>query len=649
MLVREVHAEAPELRAPLVQVRAHREDLEPDNPHNPYRVAPSSRPATQTFDADDIAALKPRDVYDLLGQAVGTLPMYQGRKVPWSIFIRGDSNFGFIVDGVYMTETTGSRVLANLPPMSIEQVDIVRDATALTLAPLVNFVNPSGAPNDGFIVIRTRRPRDTEATLRGTVESYETSSVGLFAGTTGGMGYGSVLASGYRSSGRPEDFTARSSDTLQGRLGLQVGGFTADLMLYNDRTGQQFQAADPRVSTLAPQRWQMDPADTTFGSLNLAMAWTPDQTTTFTAFRSDLSLTLLQGTTAPVPPNVITNLETIDGFDLKHTLRVGQTLVRGGGQYLDWNTPTGQSFYEGQARHERIAGYFLHGEQGLLDRRLILDAAYRIDEHYVVRGIDLFQMTPGLGGGQQLQVVNDRQLPSSRYGAVGASLHPLPGWTLTGRAFRGEQGALSAVATVGGKPLDPERQTKYEASIGWAALGAMAPTLTWFRSDIEHAKAPVQYVQQGTQRIALYDQSDILREGFELAVRGQWESAIGSTRYQFGWTYLSHTGGVLESGRTPPRNLGTFSLTHLWRDWDLNASARRVDQFYSNFQSIGNTYRPIGDYTRVDTSVGRSFRTGRGTTHLSLFVRNVGGVRYETQLGFPDPGRWIGVELVLDL
>lgn len=59
--------------------------------------------------------------------------------------------------------------------------------------------------------------------------------------------------------------------------------------------------------------------------------------------------------------------------------------------------------------------------------------------------------------------------------------------------------------------------------------------------------------------------------------------------------------------------------------------------------------RPIGDFVRVDPSVGRSFRGGRWDARAGLFGRDLGDERYETQLRFPDPGRISGFERTAEL
>ena len=106
---------ASELVLPEVQVSGDRlqkleekyPDIQADHVLNPYRVAPSSRLSVQTFTAEDIEAIRPLDIFDLLNHAVGVLTLYQGRKVPYSVRIRGDLYFAYIIDGVYLPSESG--------------------------------------------------------------------------------------------------------------------------------------------------------------------------------------------------------------------------------------------------------------------------------------------------------------------------------------------------------------------------------------------------------------------------------------------------------------------------------------------------------------------------------------------------------------
>jgi len=121
---------------------------------SPYAVSESSKLHVEVFTEEDIEAIKPETVWDVIQQAAGMEVTFQGRQHMFFANMRG-GNYGIILDGVYITQA--DRLLASLPVDSIESVSIIRDATAVTLGPLTNFGSSTGSSNQGFIVIKTKR------------------------------------------------------------------------------------------------------------------------------------------------------------------------------------------------------------------------------------------------------------------------------------------------------------------------------------------------------------------------------------------------------------------------------------------------------------------------------------------------------------
>ena len=282
---------AEDATLPTVLVQSHSSaELNADSVSNPFRVAPSSRSSVQVMTSEDIAAFNPRDVFDLLSHAVGVFPMYQGRKVPVHLQIRGDTNFAYIIDGAYVERDTGSRILSNLPVSVIEQVDVVRDATALTLGPMVNFTSPSGAPNDGFIVIRTKRPTHNEVQLKGVAENLGTLGVEVSGAVASEENYVSGALRSFSTDGPSGEHSARDNTT-----GIVKGGFVRDnvafdLMAYHDSGKFEFQRADTGISTaaLVDMKWGFDPIETTLLVANGRVSWNAEQTSLLSFYQNEL-------------------------------------------------------------------------------------------------------------------------------------------------------------------------------------------------------------------------------------------------------------------------------------------------------------------------------------------------------------------------
>ena len=104
----------------------------------------------------------------------------------------------------------------------------------------------------------------------------------------------------------------------------------------------------------------------------------------------------------------------------------------------------------------------------------------------------------------------------------------------------------------------------------------------------------------------------------------------------------------MDQGRGAPRDVVNGFVRHQREAWDVSLAFSRVGAYPSNFQAIDGRVRPIGDYLRVDASVGYSWRMADARARLAVFGRNLGDSRYQTQLGFPDPGLVVGTELMLE-
>jgi outer membrane cobalamin receptor len=284
----------------------------------------------------------------------------------------------------------------------------------------------------------------------------------------------------------------------------------------------------------------------------------------------------------------------------------------------------------------------------------------------ILRGIDYF--TAGAQPPQPLPLVRNRTLAPAVFFTTGASAIVTSRLSLLGRVGRNKQ-SDSNINPVPGLVLEPEQQTKWEAGVEGRVASMLTATVTAFHRGVQNEKSISGYSftrNNGTQATCVttavpatgaaapatslqpcYAQSDTTRNGVEFVVEGGW-NARGHYRAGFTrMTALEDSANVAQ--RTTPRNVIDLSVTQGWQLFSATASIKRVARFEGRRPGGGGdtAYYPLGEYTRVDASLGRSFPVAGSVYRATVYGRNLGNVRYHTVAGYPDVGRVIGADLTL--
>lgn len=142
------------------------EDVGGEPVYSRFTVEKSSQTATQVFTRSDIEKMNPKSVIEVIDQGLGMSTTFYGRKFTNQMKSRGGDSMGVILDGIYLPWSQYTRILCNFPVEYIESVEIVRDATALSLGPLTSLSSASGTTNQGFVIIKTRRPSEQVTELK---------------------------------------------------------------------------------------------------------------------------------------------------------------------------------------------------------------------------------------------------------------------------------------------------------------------------------------------------------------------------------------------------------------------------------------------------------------------------------------------------
>jgi iron complex outermembrane receptor protein len=636
-----------------------------DTPINPVRLPQSARISSQILTADDVEKLQARDVYDLLNYATGVFTTTSGKKSPSNLNIRGDGNFAFIIDGAYVPPQLSSRILQAIPADAIAETRIVRTSTALTVNPLVGIANPSGAPNNGFIVVRTRDPQTTEAALRLYGGSYGTYGASGRMGTTfegaAGTGYMQVMGSTYATDG-PQGFNLDKDYNFGGmKLGGTLGPVDLDFSFMKSWAGYGIvRGTNVLRPSSAQALWRLDPINSSVITANGSVHWTGHQATLLTLARTESKGRFLTTTVGSSTLTSLLNNNTFFNAALRHNLFLEAGNLQFGADYIHWDNPTGQYYHEGVAREEEVHGLFLQGDRTFLDKRLDVDLGLRVDQVRVIRGIDYF--APGRQPNANVRVIADENLPSSRFLSAGVSYRATTQWLLNARYGLSHQPPRTGVVLANPQlPLKGEKRQKFELGIDGTVAPALQPALNFFYIHTRNEVSPVSYAVVAGEQVGLYGNTNSKRTGAEAVIVGRGKVSGGNAGYRLSVTHyfdVLDPSGLL--ARTQPDTVAELTGDYAIGPWRLSAAAKYVARYESNaFTACAapnlncnggaqGPYLPVGNFVNVDLAMSRQFDVASFPTRLTASVKNLMDDNYETSIGYPSVGRQLALELLTE-
>lgn len=648
------------------------------NPVNPVRLPQSARVSSQTLTSEDVEKFQARDVYDLLNYGTGVFTTTSGRKSPANLNIRGDGNYAFVIDGAYMPSQLASRLLQTIPADAIEEVRIVRTSTALAVNPLVGVAAPSGAANNGFVVVRTKRPRETEATARAFGGSFGTFGASERVGTVFSNkaldGYVQVIGAAYTTDG-PSGFNLDKTYRTAGiKAGVDAGPVSVDLSFIKSWSEYGIVSGNQKLRpTTADDVWRLDPFDSSILAANGTIRWNDSHTTLLTAAytRSDGKLVTSDRLASGALANTVArdNDNRFLNFAARQNAFLGATNLQAGVDYIHWKNPTGQYYYEGIPREEKIVGYFLQADRSLFDQRLNIDLGVRIDSVKIVRGIDYF--AAGRQPAANVRAIRNFDLPDAKFASAGASYRLAEDWLVNARYGYSKQGARPGIVLANPLvPLKGETREKFEVGFEGRLTEWLRPSANAFFiktnnevtaiSTCNVNAAGVCSAVGAVEQVTLYGNTDSKRTGAEAVVQGRWGSASGEGGYR---ASLTHYFDVLDpSGllaRTQPDTVAELTVDQSLGEWRFSGAAKYVARYESNaftrcaapnLNCTGtpapvSPYLPLGDYTNVDLAVSRNFKLPGAAFRVTASVKNLLDDNYETSIGFPSIGRQFGLEL----
>lgn len=630
------------------------EDARDEVPAYSRFAVPRSVEASQTMTREDIEAIRPRDVSDLIETALGMSIGRQGARVHNFSYNRGD-NVSIILDGVYLTQTEAQRVLGDLPVEMIDSIRFLRDSTVITIGPLMSFGSANaGSPNQGFIVITTRKAMpggESGGEAHVSYGRYDTRKASGFLSYSGLDGRASV-GLGYQRSqtdGRDDWNNAYEGDTFLLNGAYKDADLNASASLFVNRAERDIQRATGTYSgvtkypvsgptpdgVLDKNIWRYDPMNTMVFAVNLARTWNEHNTTALTYGWSQTEGTQYAYTTIK-PKSSVSGSDAKDQaieWNLSHTLSGEQNTFKIGAQSVRWYQ---QSEGSDTPRREQVFGAYVTDEYRLTPAWSI-DGALRMDKKHIIEGGDKY-----LSSGNQVQLSNDEWTDKATLVSIGSAWQIDPTWRLSARYSFNHTPTPDVLTTRDDAELDAEDRSRYELGIEADFSPALQASLTPFYYNIKNAKVSDGSISEDADgnplideasgeatSITVYKAADRIRRGFELSLRGRFaDDALG---YELGWTHFNDSEEDGENGSEFPDNKYTARLNWRQGPWNSNVTLLRVDPYLS----YGYT---VGDFTTVNLSVARQF--GKDVT-VTLYGQNLTDEHYGTNnKGYPATANW---------
>ena len=622
---------------------------------SPYSVAESSKLQTEVITREEIEALHPQTVWDVIEQVPGMEVSYQGRQHIDFSNMRGTGSYGIILDGVYVSQT--DRILATLPADVIESMTVVRDATALTLGPLTNFGSSTGSSNQGFIIIKTKRASNLEGGLAASYGSFHTEKEHLYQGAKIGNFDYRIAGTYYNSDGKTDWYNGSRNSSLLFRGGYTGSAFNGDILFYTSTGMREFQRGEilipttlksgaldwSKVGTLDSAKWKIDPINSDMFAVNLSRPWNDAQTTTFSYAYNSLQVTSIQASFANSSVTESDQNSRGQSAGIRHIINWHGNVLKMGGQWLGYICPNGQAPNIGKRVDEDMYSLYAQDEYHMLNDKLTVDAGIRADKKH-------YDNSPVTG-----LAIDERAKETYTY-ALGASYKLSRIITLTGRYAYSENDLSGNQVSASGSTLPAEKRSRYEGGILANFYSFFNPwvTLYYYNTkdqkvsstgiDPTTGKPASSYIDPATgDEIDFVTTSDVRTKGVECGISGQ---ILKPLTYRLQYSYITtdnHNTNV-----SIAHKLASGLITYRYKNFDANLSARYVSPHNLSTSPMGTIYYELGDYTRVDANVAYNCKMFGRDTRITVYGRNLGDSHYATRYvtgAYYDPGRQYGIEL----
>lgn len=605
--------------------------------YSQYSVPESAAISTEVIDRVEIEAIKPKDVYDLISRAAGVASTFQGRKIMNFASVRGGDSLGIILDGFYIPSSQASRILAQFPMDTIESVRIVKDSTSLTLGPIMGLGTYLSAPNQGFVIIKTRRGTRPEVGMTaeyGTLDTYEGqlshgNRIGLFnyrlAGTAAGT------------SGREGWYNANRVMSVLFNGGYDGPSLKVNTFLYYADGMREMQRFNSLASTQSrDQKWSYDPLKSLWMAVNINKLWSAGQVTSFSFSHGAITDREVMASYSKPAVTYNNQGDYADDYHLWHLATFGGNTLKTGVQATWWHEPTGYASYDGKEREETLVGGYIQDEHRFIGDRMTVDAGVRVDEKYIRTGVDKYSPTQ-----TTTALIHNKWTEPVIGAGVGAAYKVGNMHTVAARFGYSYADTDSFLATVDNKDLDAEERYKFELNLEGRYHPAFNPKLTLFYYTIKNYKTAVGSSGTGNNVVNIYDAVNVDRRGFEFSTAGALPYGFD---YNLNYSHIEYTNPAVD--RANPSDTLSFLIGHTYGPIQTNLSLRYLAPYMSDtrFAADGKSHE-IGDFTRLDANISYNYHIKKLEGRITAYARNLLNDHYQTILTFEDVGFTSGLRL----
>ncbi|MDY0123369.1 TonB-dependent receptor plug domain-containing protein [Sulfurimonas sp.] len=596
---------------------------------------------------EEIKIANPKNVFEAINMTAGANIQFQGRKNSAIITFRGSPNiysaaaFGVILDGALLAPMSSLRMMESLSMDVIESIEVIRDASALTLGPIAGFGTPNGSPTLGYIVIKTKLPKRDGGSAKFAYESFNTKIADISYGGINDKIFYLASLSGYFTDGRDNFNTAQERGSVFVRSGYIDEGFSATISAYYSNADKETQKATDPLSKVTSSEWKYEPMENEFISAILEKDFNQNNKTTLQLSHTKTTWSQDYDRTNPsqLPPYYFKGEQSTDSIDLRHAIKLNNTLVKVGVQAMFYNAPDGELFYEGYERKEQIYGTFIHASHSFDNNRLTIDESFRVDRKHIDSSIERYDPNSVLAGNvtklnnAELSIIEDQWAKSSIALSLGAIYKFDDNLEGSARFAYLTSGTPDDALSADGSDMKDEESYRYEAGLKKRINEYFNPTLNLFLYDNKNIKSPI-YLGTNTDPYIVFNQIDQKRYGGELGFEGTDKELY----YSFSYAYAT---ADVKNNEIPKHTVSAI-LQKKIGDYALNFSGKYLSAYESNFFTIDKKYHDIGDFISINLSLDYNHKLLGNDAKLSIYSRNLTDDNYVTIFGFENQGRVIG-------